>query len=295
MSAPELSVVVASVNGFPYLGACLDSLRESCPDAEVIVADSTDAETRRRVHEEWPDVRLLSFDEPTPIPALRAAGIDAASAPYIAVIEDHCVARDGWAASLLAAHRKGRHVVGGPVRNAGPGRLRDWAAFLFEYSAFMEHKPAGAVESLTGMNVSYDRHAVAAIEDLLRDGKWENWLHARLRERGLELYFDSGAILEHAKDFGIGEFVSQRFHYSRAYAAMRNPELGWRRVVYLGGTPLLVPLLYARVARNVLPRSGGRRMLAKTTPLLLLYVTTTAVGEATGYALGGGASLLKVR
>ena len=59
------------------------------------------------------------------------------------------------------------------------------------------------------------------------------------------------------------------------------------------GAPL-IPLLYTRVARNVL-RRGEYGLLAKSTPLLLLYVATTAVGEAIGYSLGGGRSLLKVR
>ena len=47
MSEPELSVVVASVNGMPYLGACLEALERHCPEAEVIVADWTDEATRR--------------------------------------------------------------------------------------------------------------------------------------------------------------------------------------------------------------------------------------------------------
>ena len=34
------------------------------------------------------------------------------------------------------------------------------------------------------MNVSYDRRALEAIDDLLREGRWEGRLHARLRERG---------------------------------------------------------------------------------------------------------------
>lgn len=294
MTTPPLSVVVASVNGFPYLGSCLDSLRERCPQAEVIVADSTDEETRRRVREGWPAVRLLPFEEPTPIPVLRAAGIAAASAANVALIEDHCVIRNGWAAGILAEHRRGRSVVGGPIRNGSTARLRDWAAFLFEYSAYMEPLPAGAVADLPGMNVSYDRRALAAIDDLLREGKWESWLHARLRERGFELHVSPAATLDHVKDFGIREFLAQRFHYARAYAAMRNPELGRRRLVYGLAAPALVPLLYARIARNILSR-GRTRLLLATTPLLLFYVATTAVGEAAGYLLGGGRSLLRVR
>ena len=57
MTAPELSVVIASVNGLPYVGHCLESLASFAPDAEVIVADSTDDETRAKLREAWPAVR----------------------------------------------------------------------------------------------------------------------------------------------------------------------------------------------------------------------------------------------
>lgn len=295
MNEPSLSVVVASVNGFPYLGACLDSLRSRAPEAEVIVADCTDDETRRRVREGWPFVTLLAFDEPTPIPALRAAGIFNATSPCIAVIEDHCVIVDGWATGLLGAQEVGRRVVGGPIRNRARARLRDWAAFLFEYSAFIEPVERGSATDLPGMNVCYDRDAVGAIEDLLREGRWESWLHRRLRERGFELFCEPKAVIEHDKDFGVREFVAQRFHYARAHADMRNPELGRLRVVYFLGSPLLTPLLYWRVARNVFRKRRYRLEFLLGTPLLLLYAAVTAGGEAIGYAFGGGRSLLRVR
>ena len=61
-----------------------------------------------------------------------------------------------------------------------------------------------------GMNVAYDREAIAAMEDLLRKGRWESWLHARLQERGIGLPCAADMVLEHDKDFDLGEFVSQR-------------------------------------------------------------------------------------
>jgi GT2 family glycosyltransferase len=295
MSAPELSVVVASVNGFPYLGECLDSLERHCGEAEVIVADWTDERTRQQVRERWPRVRLLSFDEPMAVPELRAAGMFAAQAPYVALIEDHCVVREGWGDRLLAAHRNGFAVAGGPVENVVTGRVRDWAAFFCEYSAFMSPLPAGETGDLPGMNVSYDRDAIEAIDDLLREGRWESWLHARLRDRGFRFWSDPDAAIEHAKDFDFREFLSQRFHYSRSYAGMRNPALGAKRALYVLGSPLILPLVYWRTARNVLRRGRKRSELAAATPLILLYTAVWAVGEAIGYAFGGGRSLLKVR
>ena len=294
-TAPQLSIVIASVNGLPYLDHCLTSIAAHTPDAEVIVADSTDAGTRAAVAERWPQVRLLNFDGPRTVPELRAAGIFAASAPYVAVIEDHCLVTGGWAESIVAAHRDGYSVVGGPVRNVEP-RIRDWAAFLFEYSAHMEPSAAGATDELTGMNVSYDRRAIAAIDDLLREGKWEGWLHARLVARGFVLHRAEGAVIEHAKDFGVREFCTQRFHYARAHAAMRNDELGpAKRAVYAAGSPLIPPLLLTRICRNVVRRRRRLRELVLSSPLLLLYCTVTAVGEAPGYVVGDRGSLLRVR
>ena len=295
MSEPKLSVVVASVNGFPYVGQCLDALAERAPGAEVIVADSTDGETRRRLQEGWPAVKLLSFEEQQTIPELRAAGIFVAGAPLVAVIEDHCRVTPEWADAAVEAHEQGHAVVGGPIRNVVTDRARDWAAFFCEYSAFMEPLPAGEAKALTGMNVAYDRKAIAAMEDLLRKGRWEGWLHARLQERGIGLYCASDMVLEHDKDFGLGEFLSQRWHYSRSYAGMRNETLGRRRYLYALGAPLLPPVLYWRMARNVFSRSRRRREFLLATPLILLYVCVWAAGEAVGYAFGGGRSLLKVR
>lgn len=294
-SPPELSVVVASVNGFPYVGECLDSLERHCPEAEVIVADWTDDETRRKVCEGWPRVRLLSFDEPMPVPELRAAGIFAATAPYVALIEDHCVVRPGWGERLVAAHRRGYEVAGGPVENVVTRRVRDWAAFFCEYSAFMAPLPAGETDDLPGMNVSYDRRALEEIDDLLREGRWEGWLHARLRDRGCRFWSDPDAAIEHAKDFDFREFLSQRYHYSRSHAGMRNPELGAKRAIYFIGSPAILPLVYWRTARNVLHRRRLLREFLAATPLILVYTAVWSLGEAIGYALGGGRSLLRVR
>ena len=76
---------------------------------------------------------------------------------------------------------------------------------------------------------------------------------------------------------------------------MRINELGWKRWLYALGSPLIVPLAYARMARNVRGRPGYRSAFRRSTPLILLYIVVWAAGEAIGYAFGGGRSILKVR
>jgi Glycosyl transferase family 2 len=294
VTAP-LSVVVASVNGLPYLEACLDALEAHAPGCELIVADATDAQTRELVRRRFPDVKLLSFDVPMTVPELRAAGIFAATAPAVAVIEDHCNITPGWAECIAAAHQRGQAVVGGPVRNVMTRRARDWAAFLCEYSNYLEPFPAGPVADLPGMNVSYDRRALAAIDDLLREGHWESWLHPRLLERGFELFAVPEAVIEHAKDFGFREFCSQRYHYARSFAGTRNQQIGAKRVIYALGTPLLVPLTVYRIGGNLARRRRLAGPFTRSLPLIVIYAGVWAVGETTGYVFGGGRSLLRVR
>lgn len=292
---PELSVVVASVNGLPYLADCLESLERHAPQVEVVVADWTNDATRALVAERWGHVKVLSFGEPKSVPELRAAGIAAASAPRVAVIEDHCMVTPGWAEAIVKAHEAGYHVVGGPVRNVMTARLRDWAPFYCEYSAFMEPLAAGEVDDLTGMNVSYDRDALADIQDLLDDGRWESDLHPRLRERGHTFLAAPEAVIEHAKDFGFLEFACQRYHYSRSFAGMRHDVRGPRRIGYALATPLLVPVLFWRILRNVRSRPEHASTFARAAPLVLLYTVIWALGELVGYTAGGGRSLLEVR
>ena len=195
----------------------------------MIVADST---TRRRadVAERFPAVTLLSFDEPMTVPALRAAGIFAARAPYVAVIEDHCnVDRRLGRARSWPRTAPGMPSSAARSATSSTDRARDWAAFLCEYSAFLEPAAAGSTDDLPGMNVSYDRRALAAIDDLLREGAGSSGcMHACAS--GASSSGPTRAVIDHAKDFGFREFTSQRYHYSRSYAGMRNPDLGPRRV-----------------------------------------------------------------
>jgi hypothetical protein len=151
------------------------------------------------------------------------------------------------------------------------------------------------VPTMVGMNVSYDRDSIAAMKELLEQGRWESWLHPHLRRRGFEFHSDPEIAVDHVKEFGIREFLSQRYHYARSHAGMRNAELGWKRGLYALGSPLLVPLLYLRIARNVLRKRRYRLKLVVATPLIVLDLCAWALGEAVGYTLGGGRSILRVR
>lgn len=297
-SDPTLSIVIASVNGRPYLDACLEALarQEGGPPAEVLVADCVGAEVTSFVEAEHPGVRLIAFDRPKSVPELRSAGILASRGDIVAITEDHCIPQPDWYRSLVESHR--RHpqpAVGGTVDNAATDRLVDWAVYFCEYSSFMSPLPAGPASDLPGPNVSYKRGALDAMADLIRDGYWETFLHWRLQERGHELILDPSVRVLHRKHFRFGDFLAERFHYGRAFAGHRNRFVSLRRrASYFLFSPLLPPLLILRIGRRVWRRGRHRGTFVRALPMIAGFMVAWAAGEWVGYAVGPGESALQL-
>jgi GT2 family glycosyltransferase len=297
--APEVSVVVPSVNGLPYPLACLEALarQEGAIPFEVIVADATGPATVAAVRERFPEVRVLAFDGPRSVPALRSAGIAAARGRLVAVTEDHCVPRPDWIQRLVEAHRRtGWAAVGGGVENGATRRAVDWAVFFCEYSGLMSPVAAGETDRLPGMNVVYDLDALAGCRDVFLAELWEPFVHERIRRVGHRMGLDPSIVVEHRKHFTVRGFLAERFHYSRSYAAMRvEGRPAPVRAAWAFGGLALPLLLVGRIVAAVLRRRRHVAALARALPLVVLFSLAWAAGETVGYAAGPGRSLVKVR
>ena len=260
-ATPELSVVIASVNGYPYLAECLLSLeRQTARDRlEVIVVDRLADGTAERAEADFPLVRVLRASRARSVPQLRSEGLRAARGAVVAITEDHVVAPVGWAAAILDAHAR---------------------------------YPCTA--AIPGMNTSYKRRAIEACGDLFYAGVWETFLHARLLELGEELRADPAILLHHNKSFGWGEFLAQRYYLARSFAGMRVAGAGpARKAAFALASPALLPLLSWRIARRSL-RKGYGAQLRRAAPVLLLFLLAWSAGEGMGYALGEGDASARV-
>ena len=211
------------------------------------------------------------------------------------MIEDHCNVPPGWADGSSRRIEAGHRVVGGSIRNVarhgasatGPPSSASTARFM-EPCRRGRRRPARDERRPTTARRSR-RSTTSCASGPLGDLAAPAAARARLRA-----LVRAGAVLDHAKDFGFREFVSQRYHYSRSYAGMRNRELGRRafalRARLAAARPARVPADRAERARAAGVR-GGRS--ARATPLILLYTVVWAFGEAVGYVFGGGRSILQ--
>lgn len=296
--SPQLSIVIASINGRPYLDSCLEALdrQQGGVAAEVIVADCVGPSVCEFVRERHPGVRLISFDQPKSVPELRSAGILAANGQIVVITEDHCIPETDWYRSIAAAHgRCPEPAIGGSVDNAADQRIVDWAVYFCEYSNFMSPVEEGVVHDLPGPNVSYKRSALDPLQHLIRDGYWETFLHWRLEELGFKLWSDPSVRVLHKKHYRLGEFLAERFHYGRAFAGTRNEfSSRGRRLYYLLASPALPPVLMLRIGRRVLRRKRHLGTYLRALPMIGLFMLAWAAGEWTGYAFGPGRSSLEL-
>ena len=297
MRRPELSVVIPSVNGYSDLRDCLAALAREAADVplELIVVDRCGEQVRRQARQEFPSARILDVDRSETIPAMRALAFDAATAPAVAVIEDHVIVPGGWARQLLTALGDGDKVVGGSVENAATGTLLDWAAFLCEYSHCLPPLPAGRAEWLTGNNVVYPKALLDRYAPITHAGKWENHLHEAMRADGVPLVCHPEIAIGHKKHYTFGEYLSQRYLYARSYAGARLTGASLSvRAAYGFAAFALPPLLFYRTVSRILRKGRHRGLLVRSIPLILVFVVAWGLGEVVGYWRGAGDSLSKV-
>jgi hypothetical protein len=298
MSSPALSVVIPSVNGYGDLRGCLAALMANAREVplELLVVERCGHAVREQVRRDFPAARVIEVDTSVTIPAMRALAFDAATAPAVAVIEDHVIVPEGWARRMLEALGDGSaQIVGGGVDNAATSTVLDWGAFLCEYSHCLPPLAAGQVEWLTGNNVIYPKSLLDRFQAVTHAGRWENALHDAMKGAGIRLVCHPDIVVGHKKHYTFGEYLSQRYLYARSYAGARVAGApAARRLAYGAAAFLLPPLLFYRTVRRIVSKGRYRGWLIKSLPLIGIFVIAWGAGEVVGYWTGPGDSLSRV-
>lgn len=296
-SSAKISVVIACVNGLASISECLETLERQIAgvSAEIIVVNRCRDGSAEFIRNSHPAVKLIDAGETLGVPHLRAIGMDAAAGELVVIIEDHCMVCDNWFRTIKAALSLDYGVIGGAVENGSPGRLVDWAVYLCEYSFSMLPIPSGEVDGVSGNNVCYRREVLQAVSETVKRNYWEYFLQQELKKNGVRFYSLPSLVVLHKKEFGFWYFMRQRFYYSRSFAGMRAARMPLtRRLIYACASPILPALMSYRTAHNVFAKKRHVREFILSLPILALFMVSYALGEFTGYLMGGGGSLSKV-
>ncbi len=293
---PKISVVIASVNGLQCIQECLERL-EALPERsemELLVLDRRTDETAAEIRKRFPSVTVFDGLYGKSIPELRWLGMQRARGVLIAVIEDHCMVPTHWAAEILRFAESPYGVVGGPVENGSRERIIDWAFFLAEYGPCMPPLADGESRGVPGNNAVY-RREVLPLSEPNWGRVWESFLQQELLRRKVRMYLHGGMTLYHKKSFRLGEMMSQRFLYSRSFAAMRAQSMtAMKRLIYAGLSAALPAVLLWRISTGLLRKRRNLKELIAGLPIIGLFVLSWGSGEMAGYLAGDGNSLVRV-
>jgi hypothetical protein len=224
-----------------------------------------------------------------------APGIAAATAPVVALLENHVYPEPGWAEAIVRAHQGPWAVVGCVISNANVATATSCVEHLLSYAFHDEQAPAGEVTRVSRNNTTYKREALAAFGDrlpdlLARDGG----LMEELRGNGARFYRESQARLAHLNPSRTGAMLNLRLHSARASSSTRARTGRWspgRRGLYVAASPLF-PLLRVRALWSRLTAPQLRKALPRVVPLFFLALLVDAFGQALGFAFGEGDSAL---
>ena len=294
--SPKISVIIVTPDGYQTIGKTIEHLRRQTIRDKievVIVAPSASSLTvDDGMLKDFFGTELVEVGEMKTTGAAIAAGVRAASAPVVAYAEEHSYPAPRWAEALVRRHGEGWAAVGAAVANANPASMISWAHLYAAFGQWVEPVEGGTTNNLAWHHTSYKRALLMeydpALEAMLET---EGILHRDLRRKGHRLYVEPHALSQHVNVSLLSSYLGAEFHSGRLFGAARARHSRWpvwRRLLYVGGSPL-IPLVRLRRILREIKRSGRQReLLPKILPALAVGLACHAVGEAAGYALGPG-------
>ncbi|MDP9096039.1 MAG: hypothetical protein M3N26_05710 [Pseudomonadota bacterium] len=298
-----LSVVVIPLVGGAALASCLARLPEHGVECIVVLrqADDPDAWSCR-----IPGPRFVRAAA-DPVPLRRQQGIQIASGPIVALLEDTTWPGDQWCDAVRSGFADDNvAAVGGPITISDDLPARFQALGWSEYGAFTPGRFARlavgeprsgsyAVTRLPGNNLAYRRTDVLDLLRNGRDGLLENLVGSALRAGGRTLACVPAMSADYAVADHHGAALRTRLNHGRLYMASvaSDPSL-LRRAALLAKAAVLPPVLLRRTVAAI---SGSRPPVPWLRVMLwaALIETAWAAGEALGAVAGAGDSLERWR
>ncbi|HEX7977921.1 MAG TPA: glycosyltransferase family A protein [Gemmatimonadaceae bacterium] len=293
-AAPALSVVLVAGGGLAGIARTMRHLRAQTARDRIeliVVAESAHTlDCNALGGAVFAACRVVEVGPITQRGDAAAKGIRAATAPIVAMIEDHSYPEPEWAEAFLRAHAGPWTVVGPVVANANPDYVASWVNYVLSYGIFAPPVAGGERDLLPWHNSAYKREALLPFGDRLGALlEWEGWLQGELRATGHTMYLEPTARTHHAnvsRGWSTVGLNAQRGRILGAQRATREQWPYWRRIVQAAAFPLF-PLLQLRYAlpavrRMSIPDALRPRVYASLGATLGVLAAAEAWGLLTG-------------
>ena len=291
-----MSVVLVTPDNYETIRKTIKHLREQTVREKleiVIVAPSV--EKLGLVESEMKDFlqfRVVEVGQIKIMAQVKAIAVREAQAPFVVFGEDHSYPDPHWAEALITAHQQGHAAVGPAMENANPNTMLSWASMFLSFGPYFEPASAGVTDQLPWHNISYKRQLLMDYGDKMASMiVIEGVLLDELRAKGHEIYLEPAAKTHHLNISLLSSLIKHAFWGGRLYAAVRAREKRWslwRRLLYIGGMPLIPFVRLRRTIKEIYRTDRQQELMPRILPALISGLVPHAIGELTGYAFGLG-------
>lgn len=300
---PDISVVVAIVDGGDALRVCLNALAGQVGEQtlEVIVPYDQLSREAAGLEADFPNFRFLDLGVVAggmvPKNALdlhrfwdvrRAEGIKAARGRLVGLIEDRGIPAKDWVSTVIELQEQTEAAAVGGCADNGYDTVWNWAVHICDFSRYMAPAPISEVDFLSATNVCYKADQLHELRPLYKNRFYEPSVHAALQAAGRKLVLsDHPRTIQYRPRIPTTKLAIEWFHWGRKYARINSGEIPLgMRIFRAAVTPLLPFVLFYRHFSNQRRKRIYLRQFWKASPLIFLIVTMWALGELAGYVQG---------
>jgi hypothetical protein len=215
----------------------------------------------------------------------RAAGLAAAQAELVGIVEDRAIPKPDWAATAVRLHRQLPHlVIGGAIENGSQGVLES-AVYFCDFGRYQRPFDAGPRPYVSDVNVVYKRRALEMTRDVWRTRYHEPLVHWALERAGQTLFLSPELVVDEVRtDLTTSGLVVERFAWGRLFGSLRaRGASSARRLGLAAASPLIPAILLGRFVRDRIVKGASARAMVRVAPAVTLLVCAWAAGEAAGY------------
>jgi hypothetical protein len=256
MTTPAFSVALAALDDYSTIEQvhrCLET-QTIRPSLELIVICRSEARLSLPdgFKEAYPDVILVEAGEQVLLHEAREAGVRKASAPYVLILEDHCLPFPDCLEHMLSRLEEGWTAVGPAFVSGNTVSPVAIAANMLTYGQWMGWSEGGERSFVSGYNSAFALEVLLARGTHLKeDLVAPSTLQMALAKQGHRFYFEQRALMAHWESStygGVRQILSKNGRalgmlrarnwslLQRILASLLNPFLACHRLFRAVGT-----------------------------------------------------------
>ncbi len=233
----------------------------------------------------FPRARLVAVDLVESRGVGAVAGVRAASAPLVAMVENHSFPAPDTFEVLVEGWGERDAAIAPVVISANATARRSLASLLLFYGEMAAPGHDAPRDALPYHNAVYRMDLLRGFGDDL-DAMLceESHLHDALRAAGFDLRLRPRARTWHINETRWRRVVGDPFLVARRYGAHRGLEWSLlRRLLYVVASPAVAGVRLRHLLRRARAASDLEGRVLTLIPLLAFLAVVSAVGEAMGY------------